>query len=337
MALNTKNWNTRLAEIKTTIGGTSAPYKDELITRIDEALGTLSEANKQNLSNSFHLSKQKTKQLRDYYRAIALIEHLFLDNPRSIDTILADYKDDADYMVLSELNRLIKSLDPASPNPPDLERHRPLLIGCSISGGGHPGPGSIACFVLCNRTDQPMILGNEHVMRAEYGIATENPPNIYQPSKGNGALETDHVATYSRGILDHRIDAAVAYLQDGVEYANRTPEGTALEGINDQVNVGDPIWKRGTASRVTNGTIVDVAANKSVPHARFGGDIRFTDQYEVRVVGPKEEFQIPGDSGSALFNSDNEIIGLMHGGGKDGGGIATPIARVFELLDVRLP
>lgn len=38
-----------------------------------------------------------------------------------------------------------------------------------------------------------------------------------------------------------------------------------------------------------------------------------------------------------LFNDPNEIIGVMHGGGMSGGGIATPIQRVFDLLDVRLP
>jgi hypothetical protein len=338
MSANTKAWATRLTEIKTTIRGTSASYRHALIDRIDGELARKTDPQKKTLSDGLHLNKERTKRIRDLYRAIALVETLFVPvNPRTIAQVVRDHAADAEYLVLSELVKLIKGLDPASPNPPDLARHRPLLIGVSISGGNHPGPGSIACFVLCNQTGQPMILGNEHVMRAEFGTATRDAPEIYQPSKGNGAGERDAVATYARGILDARIDAAVAYLKGGVEYANRTPEGEALRGSSGIYRVGQSVWKRGTASRRTDGRIEDVSANKSVPHARFGGAINFANQIEVKVAGAKSEFQIPGDSGSALFNDQNEIIGIMHGGGMNGGGIATPIQRVFDLLDVRLP
>jgi len=338
MAWNTKGWETRIEEIKTTIRGTTAKYKGALVIDIESRLRSKSQTQKQDLSNSLHLKKQRTKKIRDYYRAIGLLEALYVQtNPRTIDQIVTDFAADAEYLVLSSLNMLIKSLDPAAPNPPDLARHRPLLIGCSISGGGHPGPGSIACFVLCNVNNKPMILGNEHVMKAEFGTATEDAPIIYQPSKGNGALDSDAIAVYARGLLNTRIDAAVAYLNDGVQYANRTLEGESLLGSSDVLAKNMQVWKRGTASRRTDGRIENVNAAKGVPHGKFGGNINFVGQIEVKVTGIKTEFQIPGDSGSALFNQNNQIIGVMHGGGKDGGGIATPIARVFELLNVRLP
>lgn len=337
MAWNTKGWEARITEAKATILGTSASYKTALVLDIDRKLGAKQTQQKKDLSNALHLTKQRTQTIRKYYRAMGLLEALYMPHPRSIGDIATEYAADAEYLVLSSLNKMIKSLDPASPNPPDLAKHRPLLIGVSISGGGHPGPGSIACFVLCNRTGKPMILGNEHVMKAQFGNKTVDAPTIYQPSKGNGASESDSVATYARGILDTRIDAAVAYLKDGVEYANRTPEGETLLGSSSVHTKNMAVWKRGTASRRTEGKIVDANAAKTVPHGRFGGDINFAGQIEVKVTGIKTEFQIPGDSGSALFNSRNEIIGVMHGGGKDGGGIATPIDKVFELLDVRLP
>ena len=335
MALNTKAWGTRLTEIKATVRGTTAPYRTALLQQMDSKLKAKSDDQKKVLSNSLHLSKQKTKAWRDKVRAIGLIEALFMPNPRDFTSIIAAHTNDADYLVLSELNRLIKSLDPANPNPPDLARHRPLKIGCSISGGNHAGPGSIACFVKCKDTGDIMILGNEHVMRAEFGTSTNDPPEIYQQSRGNGGTEA--IATYTRGLLNSRVDAAVATLKPNVQWFNMTPEGTAVRSICTRFKKNDLVWKRGTASRETQGQIVDAKANKSVPHAKFGGTINFADQIEVKVTGPKTEFQIPGDSGSALFNKNNEIIGLMHGGGKDGGGIATPIERVFELLNIKLP
>lgn len=337
MAFNTKNWNTRLTEIKTTINGTTSHYKTGLIIRINQKLALMTDAAKTTLSNSFHLSKQKTKQDRDYYRAIALIEHLFMPNPRSLATIVAHHSADATYLVLSSLNRLIKSLDPASPNPPDLANHRPLAIGVSISGGNHAGPGSIACFVKCNKNGKMMILGNQHVMLAEFGTGTENPPDILQRSKGNGGKQTDVVATWDRGILDARIDAAVAYLADDVNWENRTPEGETALGFCTNFKKDDDVWKRGCASRRTEGRIEDPKHNATVPHAKFGGNINFANQIEAKVTGLKTEFQIPGDSGSALFNVNNQIIGVMHGGGMDGGGIATPITVVCNLLDISFP
>ncbi|MDX1547816.1 MAG: hypothetical protein R3247_12550 [Rhodothermales bacterium] len=330
-----KNWNTRLREIKTTIRETNVEYAAQAVQRVDTLLNGLTQQEKKDLSAEFHLSKQKTRQDRKYIRAIAFLERAFDDHPRSVAAIVADLENDLTFQLLSELKKRVKRLDPDAPRPPDLARHRPLLVGCSISGGEHPGPGSIGCFVICNRTERPMILGNEHVMRAEFGIDTDEDPEIRQPSKGNGGSEEDRVALYDRGLLDARIDAAVAYLYPDVPFANRTLEGVSLLGTCATFNHGDPVWKRGTASRRTEGRIKNPSAAKGVPHARFGGTIDFTKQIEVEALREGVDFQIPGDSGSVLVNDDNEIIGLMHGGGK-GGGIATPIGVVFDLLDVRL-
>jgi len=334
-----KKWDKRLIEVKDAILATNASYKQPFLNELATRLDAVPQNQWTALSDSLHMKRQATKEVRDLIRTFGLIERLMVPqaNRRPFATIVATYVNDPVFMLKSELSKIIKSYDPANPNPPDLAKHRPLLIGCSISGGNHPGPGTIACIVLCNRTNRPMILGNEHVMRAEFGTATTAAPDILQPSKGNGGSPSDKVATYDRGLLDHRIDAAVAYLANGINWANRTPEGEALRGSNTNVAVNDVVWKRGTASRRTDGTVVSITANKSVPHARFGGNINFANQIEVKVTGPKEEFQIPGDSGSALLNTNNEIIGIMHGGGKDGGGIATPIDTVFQLLDVRLP
>ncbi len=337
MAANTKNWNTRLTDITDTISAVNISYSKPLATRINKDLDKLGDARKKTLSNSLHLNKQKSQQIRKYVRAIALLELLYVDQPRSVQRIVNSIINEPHYLILSELKKSIKHMDPASPNPPDLAKYRKLLIGCSISGGDHPGPGTIACFVRCNKTGKMMLLGNEHVMKAEFGTRTETAPAIFQPSKGNGATSGDQVATYARGILDQRIDAAVAYLAQGIEWENRTPEGTVIRGVSSRYQKDDRVWKRGTASRVTHGYIEDASANKSVPHARFGGTIHFGGQIEVKVLPPKSEFQIPGDSGSALFNAEDHLIGLMHGGGKEGGGIATPIETVFQLLDVSLP
>jgi S1-C subfamily serine protease len=89
-------------------------------------------------------------------------------------------------------------------------------------------------------------------------------------------------------------------------------------------------------SGVTRGRIKAVAIDKSVPHNdRVGGAVNFVNQIQVESTIGKP-FQIPGDSGSALLNDNNELIGLLHAGGADGFALATPIALVFASLDVAL-
>jgi hypothetical protein len=274
-----------------------------------------------------------TKALRQKVRAWVAVKKALLNDNDTFVKLRVDALATPDYLLKSDLKRFVDLLDPTIQHP-DLAKHRPLKIGISISGGKHPGPGTIACFVRCRKTGKPMILGNHHVMLAEKGNSETGNPYIYQPAKNNGASEEDKIAIFDRGELTKNMDAAVAYIKKGLPFENRTPEGIVIKKPRKTAVMADEkVWKRGTTSIVTKGSVNEVNKNSTVPHARFGGDINFTKQIEVKSLVENQEFQIPGDSGSALIDENNHIIGLMHGGGK-GGGLATPIQVVFDALEV---
>jgi hypothetical protein len=277
------------------------------------------------------------KAKKDLIRAVLFLESLVYNQPRNAQ-LVKTYEAMTNTNLGFRIDGLLLALEPGA-SVIDMAKHRPLCPGASISGGDHNGPGTIACFVRCNATHQLMLLGNEHVVRAEFGTAKPGPGTVIrQPAKFNGGLVTDRCGVYVRGILDARMDAAVAVLDNGITWTHTMKTGRTLAGAGALPQVGDPVFKVGAMSGMTSGTVSSVTKATTVNHAKFGAPIAFTNQIEVMpIVAQNRQFQIPGDSGSALYNANFEVIGLMHGGDMTvGSGIAAPIHTVLTALNVAL-
>lgn len=336
---NTKGWQDRIDEIFETLAASAA--KAETLDQVRQQLALLKPMEQQLLSKSLHLNlpwNTANKTKRDLLRAVTFLEVLLFNVPPAIVT---HYAQQPENFLKVRIATLLGALEMPLEGKPDLGKHRPLTAGVSISGGDHPGPGSIGCFVICNRTGRKMLLSNEHVLRAEFGAQRPGErPIVRQPAKLNAGMAHDRVAEYARGILDARMDAAVAYLDPIVKGENRLPDGTVLKHAPGPLPTGELVFKWGAASGKTMGWL-GAAVNADVPHAKFSHDpIHFRNQLQIapridaKTRQPKA-FQIPGDSGSILYDRNGRILGLLHGGALGGfGALATPIDRVFELLDV---
>jgi hypothetical protein len=344
---NPKDWKDRLTEtlplVMQLAAGSEFDYADYLWADMKAQLDGMSETSRKQLSESMHLGTKKDENWRKWVRCIILIEQLIVRPgarrmaaaiisacvPKSVDQVKADGK------------ALVRSLDPWTDYGfADTQVVRPLKIGCSVSGGDATGPGTIACFVKDNKTGDIMFLTNQHVALQEFGTATTVDPEMRQPAKLNGGSTANKIGKYVRGILDSRMDAAVCKLNHGIAWANETRRGRSsagipITGVNRNFQKDEVVWKCGSMSYIAWARIKD--ANKltaTVPHSNvFGGNVIFKNQIEVESLLQGREFQVRGDSGSALINQSNEIVGLMHGGLK-GGGLATPIGDVFDALDV---
>ena len=349
MAWNTKKWDTRLADIGTTLQSLvtdEVPF--DVPDRLRQTIDQLSATQQKKLSETLHLDKQKDEAWRKWVRAYALIERVMVGTAvrRPVNTIVQFFLTKSSQDVRQDTRELIRSLDSWSDwGCKDFAPQRPLKIGCSVSGGGASGPGSIACFVTDNTSGDLMLLTNQHVALQEFGTATgtaaDKPlPDIFQPARNNGGTNGHKVGKFVRGFLTSELDAAVCKLEPTVLGVNETRQGGTqpsiqITGANRNLpQIGDLVWKCGCMSYISRGRVVNINKNSAVPHSpKLGGSIAFTAQIEVVSLIPGREFQIPGDSGSGLFNQNNEIIGIMHGG-THGGGIATPIDMVFNRLDV---
>jgi hypothetical protein len=92
MGWNTKKWDNRLEEIINVIGGRAAGIQPTGLTRdLERKLTALSEGQRKILSNALHLKKQSTKDVRDCWRAIALVEKLYFHGARQVADIAKAY------------------------------------------------------------------------------------------------------------------------------------------------------------------------------------------------------------------------------------------------------
>ncbi len=105
------------------------------------------------------------------------------------------------------------------------------------------------------------------------------------------------------------------------------------------VVVGDTVQKSGRTTGYTQGTVA--STNFTINVSGYGccgngGVARFIGQIRVNAIG-NGPFIMGGDSGSALLNMNNEIVGLLHSGPATGlAGNANQIDDVLNALGVTL-
>ncbi|NIN01366.1 MAG: hypothetical protein GTO24_25725 [candidate division Zixibacteria bacterium] len=101
-------------------------------------------------------------------------------------------------------------------------------------------------------------------------------------------------------------------------------------------DLGAPVKKSGRTTELTTGTIDTVSATVNVKYGMFE-KANFVDQ--IIIANPDVEISAGGDSGSAVLDEDNKLIGLLFAGSEAGAGepataIINPIRHVFNLLDL---
>lgn len=242
-------------------------------------------------------------------------------------------------------------------------RFRPALGGASI-GHRDVTAGTLGCIVY--RGGEPFILSNNHVLANENRGQPGDP--ILQPGPYDGgklpddavAVLADFVAVrmaeeesgcalakssaaalnwlatlvgsdarlraVSTAQTDNLVDCALAkpldtsYVADGILDLGR------ITGVG-QVRLGDAVAKSGRTTGLTRGEILQVDVTADVV---FGSTMaRFTDQV---MAGPMSE---GGDSGSAVLDDQNRIVGLLFAG-SDTTTLCNRIENVFSALKVGL-
>jgi hypothetical protein len=244
------------------------------------------------------------------------------------------------------------------------ERHRPAPGGVSI-GHHEITAGTLGCLV--NKDGQPVILSNNHVLANSNNAQIGDP--ILQPGPFDGGrFPADHIAdleqfvpisiigmpndcstaggivNFLNGIAkllgsDTRLKAFSAQQTDNlVDAAIARPKniedvkGDILEigTINGSASgeLGMAIKKSGRTTRLTSGEILQVDVTVNV---QYGQDqtARFTDQL---IAGAMSQ---GGDSGSAVLDENNRLVGLLFAG-SDQSTIINRIENVFSALGVTL-
>jgi hypothetical protein len=184
-------------------------------------------------------------------------------------------------------------------------------------------------LVVRDSTGFPLIMSNRHVIG---GKDPEVGDGVSQPARTwLGDLAASLVAWEQNNILiagrDYGMDVAVARPTNdrtasiGQIYNLPTPFG------GDAPNVGKKVVKSGIGSNITNGTIG--AVNVDI-RDRDNNDLIMRNQITIRST--TEDFAAPGDSGSAVIDTEsNRVVALLWGFNHTGReGCATPILPILD-------
>ena len=244
---------------------------------------------------------------------------------------------------------------------PRTDRWRPAPGGVSI---GHEWitAGTLGCLV--KKGGQTFILSNNHVLadsnNAPIGSA------ILQPGKYDGGTFTDRVAVLSEFVpiefvglpsecpigkmiaglfnlparatkrqtrlqaikaeqLENLVDAAIARPVDSSFVKDEILEIGVPVGLRE-AEVGMAIQKSGRTTGLTKGEILQVDAMVTVQYGE-GKIALFVDQIMAGAMCSG------GDSGSAVLDTDKNLIGLLFAG-SDTSTIINRIQHVYELLEL---
>lgn len=219
------------------------------------------------------------------------------------------------------------------------ERHRPVPGGVSgspsLQAAGYSFAGTLGAVVESRTRPQKLYaLSNNHVLADENRVAIAS--SIVQPATLDGGRNKDQVAELSSYVplkFDNRrnwMDAAIAKFDGG-------SVSKSILGIGPLTGAGGPslnllVRKSGRTTGLTEG-VVRIVRFDVFDVEYDQGMVRIDDVMVVEnVAGP---FSKPGDSGSAIVDTQGRLIGLLFGG-SDVVTFAIPIRRILRRFKVKV-
>jgi hypothetical protein len=230
----------------------------------------------------------------------------------------------------------------------DDDKYRPLVGGIQVQTA-HSGAGTGTLgLILVHKTDatQVFALTNFHVVDSGSESAEADVTRVGQPT--NFASSTKCCSrlfgTFVAGDRDTVRDAAAVQLDPGMQWMAEIVDVGAVSGthtitVAEAATLTYSVQKRGAKTRLTGGVVEAINAT----HTTDG-----ITRHNVTVVRPKYNLAVPddeityfadhGDSGSAVLNDDNEVVGLHYGGSLDEElgvrkGLELPIDVVLGLFE----
>ncbi len=135
-------------------------------------------------------------------------------------------------------------------------------------------------------------------------------------------------AVYETQAAENLVDAAIARPVNDTDISDEILEAGVLSGMAEGT-LNMPVKKSGRTTGLTTGQIIQIDVTSQVNYGA-GRTATFSDQL---MAG---NMSAGGDSGSAVLNENNEIIGLLFAGSSNTT-IINRIQNVFELLNIGLP
>jgi hypothetical protein len=167
---------------------------------------------------------------------------------------------------------------------------------------------------------------------------------VYQPDRDTAKGEVLGVVVrwgaleFSTRTNPNLFDAAVARVDSSAVRAELETIGQPT-GVNEAPRRDDRVKKMGASSGLTHGTIADTdfpcAFLYRDPNGR-NWRAGFQRQILCRSIDAREPFSEGGDSGAAVLDESNRVVGLVVGTVRQGT-VVCPIEPILQALRVTLP
>lgn len=221
---------------------------------------------------------------------------------------------------------------------PDQSTYRPLKGGSQVRAGGGLGSGTLAC--LAKTTSDPIqvvALSNHHVLFS----GTAKGPSCWGCTSGSNVGQptlSDVIGTNLRGFANETIDAAIAVVNDGVQYLAEIQDFGLISSVRSTPITQDELldmamqpppnnkfWvnKRGRTTGLTRGWLGSAQLTGGPVHWPDGSVQR--EHYVNQILILPEAFTgapVPppagshpvvqsGDSGSLVLDDNHQAVALL--------------------------
>jgi len=223
-------------------------------------------------------------------------------------------------------------------------RVAPLEVGCSI--GHERGPsGTLGAFATRTSDGVEVLLSNNHVIAWSNAAAVDD--KIIQPGlidKGGQAVATLQADPAGGSWCvplsftgENTVDAAIAVLSKSAEYRIRN-FGQLSTSVPGSAKSAIEVAKVGRATGYRTGVVYAIEQDVTdIPYDNRACD--FVNQIEI-VPNTAQNFAVPGDSGSLVFQLDGVPIGLLFAAAINAAGditcYANPLSEVVTQLGITL-
>lgn len=218
-------------------------------------------------------------------------------------------------------------------------RVRPAIPGFSV-GHVNVTAGTLGCLV--RKTDDAetlYILSNSHVL-ADEGVGNPGDAVIQPGDFDGGAAPADRLATLAEWVpftfttttYPNLVDAAIAKLASGQQATSAIRIIGVPLGVSSTLRRGMQVQKTGRTTDYTVGIIKDIHYRTALRYQKpTGGRGRVGFREQVLCT----RYTQGGDSGAAVLNMRNRVVGL-HFAGSESSSIFNRIEHVLSLLDIEV-
>lgn len=220
-------------------------------------------------------------------------------------------------------------------------RFRPAMPGCGV---GHLEVEVGTFGLLVRKRDEPedlYVLSNSHVL-ANQGVCQVGDL-VIQAGRYDGGLDPDDAICklaawvpfdFAAEGYPNLVDAAIARVKNPEEVSAAVRLIGVPGGHSTYVRRGMQVRKSGRTTDYTIGEIRDTDYRLQMWYELADGS-GATGRVGLRDQVLCTRYTAPGDSGAAVFNTSDKVVGL-HFAGSSSSSIFNRIANVLEALDLEL-